>query len=159
MLVRSPLMDRIGLLLMSAAFAASCLARAAAAQDDQSSQYASAPTDPHQSDWRDALRSQYKYIPDPRASVAVSTKAVGSVPNNSTTVISQRFVAEGREENSRKVYDSLENELVQEKQAAKQREFNKRLGIGFQGYSNGYFAAGVVTVLYVPVFVGFGFSW
>lgn len=59
--------------------------------------------------------------------------------------------------------DRIEAELHslfrRQEKHAKEEAVLKNAGIGMHSVHYGHFGAGVVTVFYIPVFAGFGFSW
>ncbi|HVU36529.1 MAG TPA: hypothetical protein VHE61_24025 [Opitutaceae bacterium] len=58
-----------------------------------------------------------------------------------------------------RIYAGLHAEFVKEERRAHDAFIARRLGIGTHAVRYKNFAAGVVTVFYIPVFAGFGFSW
>jgi len=110
-------------------------------------------------DMRHLMRAEYHYLPDRAAAAAqaVATGAVPAVPAAPAGVVQLPtvFVPEKRSHDA-----ELTQALSDQKAAAQQAALMRKLGVGVIGTTVGrHFAAGVVTVFYLPVFVGAGFSW
>lgn len=150
---------RVALLLIITAFFVPGLARATAADDKVGYQEENVPTYLRRSDWRSALHSEFRYTSTPGAPYVLSTNASTLILDDPVSVDLRAQVGKDKNAVAGERYEELEYEFAQQKLEAKEKEFNKRFGIGFHGYANRSFAIGVYTVLYVPVFAGFGFSW
>jgi hypothetical protein len=107
--------------------------------------------------WRELVKQKVETdvasVPPPKQELELSPLLVHAAPDADVVTLAPFHV------NGDRVNQQLRVMYARQEKQQKEDLVMRRLGIGAHTVGYKHFGAGVVTVFYVPVFAGFGFSW